>query len=271
MKSQAQAFTDAKTLIQAELSRRIQKNPNYSLRAFARASGISHTVLSLVLSGKRPLSKKASEQLADFLGLDPLKRELLLKTRKASSRSKPDESHWLTMDSFAAIAEWQHYAILSALELPDAEFDPKWIAKRLGITRMQAKITMERLERLGLVQKNADGQWRQSGKPIRMENQLSTAAARSFHTQLLNKAAQSLELTPFESRDVSSITFAMDPKLLSYAQQRIRQFRRELCEELEKLSAPSEVYHLSVQLFPLTQVNSRSKSQSTPSKKEKSL
>src|SRR4051794_29725601 len=70
-------------LLQNELTRRCAKNPRYSLRAFAKALGMSHTVLSLVLSGKRPLSRKAALQVASALELAPAERQRLLEYREA--------------------------------------------------------------------------------------------------------------------------------------------------------------------------------------------
>src|SRR4051812_39967317 len=55
--------------LQRELARRCTTNAGYSLRAFARALGMSHAGLSLVLSGKRPLSRKAAVRIAPLLDL----------------------------------------------------------------------------------------------------------------------------------------------------------------------------------------------------------
>src|SRR4029077_7937852 len=76
-------ISNPRLLLQAELSRRIERNPRYSMRRFSQALGVSHTVLSLVLSGKRPLSKKAAAKVSDFLGFDPAQRESLLANRKS--------------------------------------------------------------------------------------------------------------------------------------------------------------------------------------------
>ena len=188
----------ARQLLQSELARRCDKNPGYSQRAFARALGISHTVLSLVLSGKRPLSKGAIIKVADALALDPTERERLVSSRRKAVVALPiapgpEDTRWLSLDSFAVISDWYHLAILSLLELPRAKFEARWIAARLGISQVQAKLAVERLKRLGLVERTGQGRWKQAGKPIRMDNALSTAATRKYHRQLLEKAVESLE------------------------------------------------------------------------------
>lgn len=238
--------------LQRELAKRCEENPKYSLRSFATTLGISHTLLSLVISGKRSPSRKLQRRIRELLGPE---------TMAAAATPLTDPQHQgkahvvryeqIALDSFSLISEWHHYAILSLLEIADAKFESRWIAKRLGITQAQAKLAMERLQRMGLVAK-IQGRWKQSVNPIRVENEISTSATRKFHRQLLAKATESLESDPMEMRDFSSTTIAMDPKLVPYAKERIRKFRRELSDELERSDTPKEVYHLSVQLFPLS-------------------
>jgi transcriptional regulator with XRE-family HTH domain len=239
-------------LLKEALATRSRRNPRYSLRAFAQAMGISHTVLSLFLTGKRPLSRKAAEKAADFLGLDPTDRARFIANRAGAAL---DETQYdiLTHDSFEVLSDPQSLSILSLLEIPGERFEPTWIARRLGISQTQAKLAIERLQRLGLVTHRDDGTWKQSRRPIRVTKNLSTPATRRFHQELLTLATERLETTPVELRDYSSITFALDPALVPYALERIRDFRRALCEELESMGKPQEVYHLSVQLFPTSQ------------------
>ena len=242
---------DPQSLLRAALAERCEKNPQYSIRAFARASGISHTVLSLVLSGKRRLSKQATTKLADYLGLDPRHRQALLQSREGSAA---DHFETLPLDSFEVISDWYHYAILSLLELPQAQFEARSISKQLGIPILNAKLAMERLQRLSLVEEIAPGQWRQSGKPLKVENTVSTAATKRFHKQLLERAAVSIDKDPIAVRDFSSMTFVLDPAQVEYARKRIRDFRRQLIGELENKGKPSAVFNFTLQLYPVTPI-----------------
>ncbi|MGZ3712891.1 MAG: TIGR02147 family protein [Bdellovibrionota bacterium] len=256
MRAERQHITDPVVLARAALAERCGKNPQYSLRAFARASGISHTVLSLVLSGKRKFSKKAVSRLVDFLEVDPVQAQKLQKQFKQETQEYQD----LSLDTFQVISDWYHYAILSALELPKAKFEAKWIAKSLSISLTQAKLAMDRLQRLGLVEEKK-GKFSQSGKAITVDNIQSTVATRTFHKQLLDKAKEAIETTSFEERDMSSTTFAMDETQIPYAKKRIREFRRQLSAELEAMGAPTAVYNLTVQIFPVTPTKIKQESQ----------
>lgn len=238
-------------LLKMALQERCAKNPMYSLRSFARATGISHTVLSLVLSGKRKLSKKATLKLAEFLELNPQQKQKLM---KAHSGPTAEDYQTISLDTFEVISDWYHYAILSLLELPDAKFEARWIAKQLGVQILNAKMAMERLQRLGLVSQDEEGRWKQTGQPIKVDNNISTVATRKFHKQLLNRAAESVDKDPIPVRDFSSMTFTLDPSQVEYARKRIREFRRQLVAELEVKGRPTTVYNLTMQLYPVTPV-----------------
>ena len=51
---------------------------------------------------------------------------------------------------------------------------------------------------------------------------------------------------------MSSMTLAIDPKLVPIAIKEIRKFRRKLTKFLESAAPAKEVYELSVQLFPIS-------------------
>ena len=257
--SRTMTQTSVQKILRSELSKRVRKNPKYSLRSFARGSGVSHTVLSLVMSGKRPLSRKAAAKLSGFLALAPEdRRRLLLRDGEPVTPVSYDFQQ-VSLDTFAVISDWYHYAILSWLELPEARLEARAVSRALSIPESEAKLAIERLTRLELVREISPGCFRQAGKSLSVENTVSTSATRLFHRQLLEKALEALETQPAEVRDHSSMTLAIDPALLPFARKRIQGFRRELAAELEARGNPGAVYELTVQLFPVTNQPHRSK------------
>ena len=59
----------ASEFLMTTFNERKDKNPRYSLRAFARSLGVSSGQLSEILSGKRPLSHKLARRIAIALAL----------------------------------------------------------------------------------------------------------------------------------------------------------------------------------------------------------
>lgn len=241
-------------ILKSEFATRSQRNPSYSIRAFAKHLGISHTGLSLIMAGKRPLSQKASIQIAERLNLDPMRTKILqgLRVKSLSVRKKNTAYDQIDLETFAFISDWLHYAILSLIDIDPRNLDSKYCAKRLGVSETYARITIERLKKLGMIQET-DGVFSATGKPIRIDNNITTAAAKKYQQQLLEKALDSLNMGSFDVHDFSSMTMAIDPELIPYARGKIRSFRRQLCADLESKGTQKEVYNLTIQIYPISQ------------------
>jgi transcriptional regulator with XRE-family HTH domain len=65
-------------VLNADLSKRKQKNPRYSLRAYARFLGLDPSTLSRILAGKQPPSITVVRKLLRKLGLSPLENRKLV-------------------------------------------------------------------------------------------------------------------------------------------------------------------------------------------------
>lgn len=237
--------------LQDELARRCQKNPGYSLRAFARSLKMDPTTLGRILKGQRPLGKLVTQRLGTRLGLDPVQVSQFLPSAQAGAvlRYEP-----LKLDQFRMIADWYHYALLELLRVDGAPADPRGIAKALGITPAEAHIALERLERMGLIRKSESGQWQEAGdgKLTTVGGPDTAPAFRQLQRQILEKAILALEATPPAERDQSSMTIAIDSELLPLAKEKIKKFRRELAQLLSRGRKRDSVYHLSVSLYPVT-------------------
>ena len=104
--------------LKAELKRRQERNPCFSLRSFAKWLNISPAQLSQMMSGKRTVTGKTLGKVSERLGLSPVERLQFMQA------SFPDfvengaaESIALSEDQFRLISDWYHLAILSLTEL----------------------------------------------------------------------------------------------------------------------------------------------------------
>ncbi len=241
-------------LLIQELRRRQQRNPSYSLRAFASHLAISPAHLSLLISGKKRVTAKQALKIAEKLDLPPSLRSRLVDSLLPEAlRSAPgleDSFRLLDEDEFAFIADWYHFAILSLGKLRQNSSDAAWIARRLGITPIEALDGFRRLSRLGLVERKGAG-FRQTGLPLRTSNQVPSRAIRQYHKQNLDLAKEKIDAVPLEERDFSSITMASNSTQLKKAGKLIEEFKQRLSRFLEE-GEPEEVYTLAVQLFPVT-------------------
>jgi len=217
------------------------------------------SALSMVLSGKRNLSFTSAERIADSLGLNPQVKQAFVNGAKqglgiAFQLSTGHDFELRSLDEFEYISEWYHLAIYSLVETKTFRSSPAWIARRLGISLVAAKTAIARLERLKIIDTSKKN-WSLAGKPPAFENKISTGATRKYQKQILEKATSSLENDPMSIRDMSSMTLAIDPKLIPIAIEEIRKFRRNLVNYLEGKGNRTEVYHLAVQIYPVTKEN----------------
>jgi uncharacterized protein (TIGR02147 family) len=257
---------DFRLFLQDELTSRCAKNPNYSLRSFAKALDVSPSALSAMLSGKRPITHRMKEKLGLKLGLALSDLKQLKSQPHGNSKQNSDSAdvegfQQLTIDRFAIISEPYHYALLELIKTQGFRWDMKWIAQRLKITASEAKIASERLERVGLLDRNSEGELIDSTKGFSTDIRegLSSPAQRRFQKRSLEQAIEAVERVPIEQRDNTSMTMAVDSRDLLQAKKMIKEFRRRFCSKLEAATRLDEVYQLTISFIPLTNAQGEEK------------
>jgi uncharacterized protein (TIGR02147 family) len=240
-----------------EFELRRRRNPEFSVRAFARWLGASPAQISQVLSGKRALTTKMALKFAQRLDLSPReKTEFVSSTSPEVSSTTayfkdPQRAALIDLeeDKFRAVSDWQHFAILSLTEVKGAKGDPRWIARRLGINVQEANAALERLRKLGLLAPAPA--FKQVTGSLRVLSNAPSEAIRKYHSQNLLLALERLEGVAFENRDYQSLTVSTSASKLAWFRRRVDEFLTEVSAELE--SGPrEEVYTLGIQFFPVT-------------------
>lgn len=70
-------YNDYRTWLSAAFASRIEKNPQLSVSSLASKVGMSQSLLSLILRGKRKLTFSRAEAVSDYLELEPRERTYL--------------------------------------------------------------------------------------------------------------------------------------------------------------------------------------------------
>lgn len=257
--SQEMSLVGAEPVRQAFLARR-SRNRGYSLRAFARDLGLSPSHVSLLLNGRRRMTPELASQLASRLGLSDSEARRWLKSLPArvSTHEGFDENAAsedflrLSIDRFRVISDWWCLAVLDLTLLDGFQENSEWIAKRLGLQKRQAKQALERCLRLGLLERDAEGQLRKTHAKLTFETTQSDSAVREFHRGMIRRALDELEHPErFERRDISGILIAANPERVAEAKKRIASFQRSLLRFLGEGPA-TELYQFNTQLFQVT-------------------
>ncbi len=263
--------TNYRVFLKSVLAEKKRANPSYSMRAFAQQIGLGQSAVSQVLAGKKNLSLEMGNKIAGKLGLNDseseyfrtliqiettkdqdLKRSLLARAQALNPQREVRE---LSVDFFTAIADWYHLAIKNMTLLKNFAFTPESIAKRLGISKLEAETAIERLLRLEQIEADPEkaGRYRKVANYTVTRSAVPNEALRRFHRQTLTKAIDSLETQTPKEKFIGSETFAVDKEQLPKAFEYAEEFLQKMASLAEEARAPTDVYHAGVQFFNLTE------------------
>ncbi|WP_413287705.1 TIGR02147 family protein [Bdellovibrio sp. HCB337] len=245
-----------RSLLQETLVERCRHNPNYSLRSFARSLQVEPSALSQMINGKRPITEKMKLRLGSALGLSVEQLHKLPTSEDMTAVRAAPEFQQMTLDSFAVISDWYHYAILELTYIDGFKSDAAWISQRLGITKSEANIAIERLLRLGLLKQDTKGRWidaSENGELSHLTPEATSDAARKYQVQLLEISKRAVQEIPLAKRNHTSATMCFDPEDLAVAVEAITKFRRGFARDFQPKKA-KDVYQLQISFFPLTKL-----------------
>lgn len=250
-------------ILKVSLQKKRTRNPRFSLRAMSRETGIDAGMLSKIFSGKYLPNAATTTKICHALQLTTDETTLVMNSigqAKFSKQggteddeNKPTKSETpkeLEDSVFEVISNPCHYAIMELTFVSDFKSDTAWIAKRLGITKLETEYAVARLLRLGLLKKT-DGVLVKTNRSLTTKDKSRTTIAHRTHQRALLRAAQqAVEKVPIDQRSTTGMTMAIDLAKIPAAKQLILNFNRQLSELLETGSR-QQVYQLSISLFPL--------------------
>jgi uncharacterized protein (TIGR02147 family) len=255
-------------ILKNKFSERCQRNKEYSLRAYARDLGISPQRLSHILNRNYGLSEKAATDIAKKLGFTENEithfttmvaakhsRSKIAKD-KASKQLAELKSHYqdLSIDHFKIVSDWYHFAIMELSLLESFSSSPKSVAKALDITELEAKIAIERLLRLELMEKTKGGKLKITGNYFADPKGTPSDALKKFHQQLMQKAQTALFTQGLAEREFSSTIIAINKSDLAEAQKDLRAFRASFDKKFSVKDNKTNIYCLGMQFFRIDNI-----------------
>jgi uncharacterized protein (TIGR02147 family) len=248
------------------------QNQRYSYRAFAEDLGFGPTnYLHLICLGKRALSVRAAEQMASHLGFTTKEsRYFVLLAKHASAKNQGERDVYfeeilelkvkqlatpLSRSQLEFFSEWHHAALREMVRLGDFVADPLWISQRIvpHISLEQARKSWQLLLDLGLVAFDSELQ-----KFVQTEQNIVVPAGAqhvsifSFHKNMAALGMESTTRFKAKHRDVSALTLPMDESLFLKVKEELAILKKKLLQESDRVSNPTEVFQLNLQLFPIT-------------------
>lgn len=263
-----QQHADYRSYLKSVLADKISDNPSYSLRSFAKQSGLAAGFLSEVLAGKKRLSTESTLKIATALALDSKEtdffrtlveldvvksaRTKLLLTQKLESIFPRRRTASLDLDTFRAISDWKHLAAVELANVDGVQLNAETISQRLQTSRLEARAMLDRLARMKLIVEGPRGYFKKADCDPVVHSEAPNDALRNFHRQTLAKAAEALTTQSNKEKFVGSETMAFDPDDL----EKVNQVLEECFTKVLKIANASRkrkhVYHLGINFFNLT-------------------
>lgn len=241
----------------------------FSLRYFADRIEVDQGNLVRVFQGKRHLSPAAVERLVAYLNLDGRRAEYL-RTLVLFNKAKTDAKARAYFDRMMSLAapearilepqqyefyrKWYHTALYNLMDCYEFRGDYEALAQKLDppIPVTQVRESIELLLRLKLLEKRSDGRFVQTHNLITTGEDWRSYAVHSFQENTLKLALHSLENHPRQARDFSTMTMSLAQGDLDKVRELVRDFRTNLLKIVQESNPADSVYHLNLQLFPMS-------------------
>lgn len=261
-------YLEYRDLLKEAYEERKLSMPLYSYRMMGERLGVDGSYLFRVLQKELHLPARCMPQAVEFLDLTgrsaeyfqliaAYQREKKAKARheildKALSlrdvvRSKVEEKE------LAFFRDWWVVAVRCLLEVVGGRANPKELASRLSPKVSEAEVAqaLDLLLELGLVKKGASGRLVLSQTHLTALGDEKSKAVRAFQRQILGMAQESIERFPKGTRDVSTLTVAIDQNAMSEIREMMRESRRQIQKRVEEVSSPDRVMQIAMAFFPL--------------------
>lgn len=259
---------DYRQILKNEFTHRQERNPSYSLRSFARDLNLSPSRLSEVLNGKGDLSSQSLLDVGHRLSI-PTEEILAMQAamvykNSASAEVKETAAKYLenytyknrfsqlTSDTFKILADWYHFAILSAMEMIYYDGSITYLSRVLRLEDQTVQEALDRMIAHNMVRFH-DNKYFPTGEIFSTSNDVASDALKESHRQNFDLAKNALTEVDLLLRDITSATICIDMDKLPEAKKMIKEFRRNLSRFLES-GKKNAVYNINIQLHPISEI-----------------
>lgn len=246
-------------------------DPKLTHRSFSKLCGYrSSGAISLILSGKRRLTEKATRRIARVFKLDAAEsqhlhlmvafeqadgfeaRERLMRKMQAAQRFA--EVWGDTLDAYAFYRDWYLPVLRELTSLPDFREDPQWLAARLH-HRLPPKLAAQglaQLEEIGFLERDSHGALRPKDKIISTSSEVRSDVLKQHQREMMRLASEALDSQPRERRDMRVMTVAISQNQADRIKGLLTLLQKEILAVVEEDEPIEGVFQLNTQWFALT-------------------
>jgi uncharacterized protein (TIGR02147 family) len=251
----------------------LREQGQFSTRTFAKKIGFgSNAQLSLIIQGKRSLNEDYIPKFSEAFDLneeETMFLGLLVRFGQAKAMKETDEyykkilkhkkfkdSHKLAEAQYQLYSKWYYLPILEAMNSEFGSLSSKEMADRAELTEEQVVESLNVLKQLDLIEKMS-GRWIRKETQLRSVPETNNLNVRNLHREMLSKAEESLDNISPEERAFSALTVPLTEKSYDQLKAKIFDFLTDCNAELSGGENSGDVFHMSVQLFPVIRTSKK--------------
>jgi uncharacterized protein (TIGR02147 family) len=264
-------FTDYRRFLREYYAWAKTNQRGFSHRAFMAKTGMSGpNYFKRVMEGVHNLTDNSIPKFASALELTDSEAnyfKYLVYFNQAATLAEKDRFFGILMDlktphshyvlekaQYDYYKDWFNIAIREMLSFFPYQDNPQEMAKRLSppVPPKKVKKAIELLEQLSLIEKSEDGTYKASSKFILTEPDVQSLLVPKFHQAMTRLAEEAITRFPRDERYFSGSTVSLSARTYQEIIELIRATRKEVLRKVGEDQEPDRVYHLNMQLFPLT-------------------
>jgi uncharacterized protein (TIGR02147 family) len=269
-------YTDYREFLKDMFTFKKETMPSYSYRYFSRLAGFSSpNFLKLVMEGQRNLTNTSVAGIAKGFKLKKPERDFfenLVFMNQATDHAEQDHYYrkMISAKSHGKIKaiETARYEYFSRWYLPvirelvifgDRKMTAEQIAEKLypAVRVKDVETALGRLESLGLILKDEQGQWQQADALLSTGPEVQSLLITNFHKEMIRLAEESITRHPAKTRDITALTISMKKNRMAELKQKIADFRKDILKEFATDEDSDQVMQINIQAFPLTKPDAK--------------
>ncbi len=149
--------------LKSEFEARRERNPRYSLRAFATFLETDHSTLSQIFRDKRRIPPSELRSWGKKLGMTAEEIAAFVAAQHVPDpsvvRRQEQLRHW-TAEALAIVTDRSHWQIVELTRSRGFQADCRWVARQLDVTVDRVNVALSRLLRLRLLEIGPAGRWK---------------------------------------------------------------------------------------------------------------
>jgi uncharacterized protein (TIGR02147 family) len=271
-------YTDFRKYLSDYYDDKKKVNPWFSYQIIANKAGIKNKgFIYNIINGKKLLSKSNIFKLSQALGHSRYEAEyfencvafsqaegvlerknLLEKMNKAKNFGKAaSQAQLLRSDQYEFVSNWHHVAVRSIIGMYGFKGDYKRLAKMVNppITVVQAKHSVQLLEKLGLINKGKNGEFAISEASLTTGKDVMSIAFQNFHFAATDLAKRAIAVFPLKKRNMTGLTLGISEKSYDRICDEIQNFQTKIMDIANADEEANRVYQLNFHFFPMSDIS----------------